>query len=156
MAALEKFGPDISKDAEWIAKTDHAVEAAHKFDWDHVLRGEIRGGNATGFHAEQAADGVARISPDAHIHNYPNGVYQAKVQIWNANSRRWKSKSRPSSFFPADWSIARIKYEVIEAFKRRISKAENSREWVGTSPSGIEIGGYADETRVTFFPIGVP
>jgi hypothetical protein len=28
MAALEKFGPDISKDAEWIAKTDHAVEAA--------------------------------------------------------------------------------------------------------------------------------
>ena len=51
MAALEKFGPDISKDAEWIAKTDHAVEAAHKFDWDHVLRGEIKRGDSKGLRA---------------------------------------------------------------------------------------------------------
>ena len=154
MAALEKFGPDISKDAEWIAKTDHAVEAAHKFDWDHVLRGEIKRGDAKGYHAESSADGSARIKPGAEISYHDNGVYEAKVEIWNQNSKRWKDKFVKSSFFPADWSVARIKYEVIEAFKVRESSPEKLLQWVGTSPSGIRIEGYAINGTITFYPKG--
>ena len=151
MAALEKFGPDISKDAEWIAKTDHAVEAAHKFDWDHVLRGEIKRGDAKGYHAESSADGSARIKPGAEIKYHDNGVYETKVQIWNQNSKRWKDKFVESSFFPADWSIARIKYEVIEAFKSR--DLVGAEKWQGKSPSGLYIEGFASERRITFYPL---
>jgi Bacterial EndoU nuclease len=154
MAALEKFGPDISKDAEWIAKTDHAVEAAHNFDWDHVLRGEIKRGDAKGYHAESSADGSARIKPGAEISYHDAGVYEAKVEIWNQNSKRWKDKFVKSSFFPADWSVARIKYEVIEAFKVRESSPEKLLQWVGTSPSGIRIEGYAINGTITFYPKG--
>ena len=151
MAALEKFGPDISKDADWIAKTDHAVEAAHKFDWDHVLRGEIKRGDAKGYHDESSADGSARIKPGAEISYHDNGVYEAKVQIWNQNSKQWRDKRYESSFFPADWSVARIKYEVIEAFKSR--SLVGAEKWQGKSPSGIDIEGFASDHRITFYPL---
>ncbi len=154
MAALEKFGADVSKDAEWIAKTDHAIEAAHTFDWDHVLRGEIKRGRPTGYHAEHCADGAARIKPGADIRYHDNGVFQAEVQIWNNNSRMWKDKFNESSFFPTDWSIARIKYEVIEAFKVREPVPEKLRQWVGTAPSGIRIEGYELNGKITFYPVG--
>ena len=154
MAALEKFGPDLSKDAEWIAKTDHAVEAAHTFDWDHVLRGEIKRGRPTGYHAEQSANGAARIKPGTEIKYYENGVYEAEVQIWNKNSKLWRDKRYESSFFPADWSVARIKYEVIEAFKVRETIPGSPRQWVGTAPSGVRIEGYQLEAKITFYPKG--
>ncbi len=92
-----------------------------------------------------------RGSPGADIRYHDNGVYEAKVQIWNQNSIRWKDKFAKSSFFPADWSVARIKYEVIEAFKVR--RSASSTKWQGTSPSGISIEGYFTDGRVTFYPL---
>jgi hypothetical protein len=159
MKDLARHGPELSNDAEWIDKTDHAVEAAHNFDWNHVLQGEIKGGKAIGYHSEQAAEGASRITPGAEIAFDSQGVYEAPVQIWNNNSKRWKNKFAKSSFFPADWSIARIKYEVIEAFKagERAAPVPNAPpgpvRWTGSSPSGVPIEGYVDSNRVTFYPI---
>ena len=124
------------------------------FDWDHVLRGEIKRGDAKGYHAESSADGSARIKPGAEISYHDNGVYEAKVQIWNANSRRWKDKARESSFFPTDWSVARIKYEVIEAFKAKTLSANNPHQWFGTTPNGMVIEGYLRDGVITFYPLG--
>jgi filamentous hemagglutinin len=116
-----------------------------------VLRGEIKRGDAKGYHAESSADGSARIKPGAEISYHDNGVYETKVQIWNQNSKRWKDKFVESSFFPADWSIARIKYEVTEAFKSR--NLVGAEKWQGKSPSGLYIEGFASERRITFYPL---
>jgi Bacterial EndoU nuclease len=143
---------DTSRDADYIARTDPRVATNNKFDWDHVLAGEVNAaGRATGYHAENAAEGAARIAPNAKVTQNPNGTYEAPVQIWSEGNNHWIDKPRESTFFPADWSRARIEFEVSEAFKVKVPGARGE---VGTTPSGIRIQFFWDATnqRTTFYP----
>lgn len=149
---LSKIAPDTSRDAEYIAKTDQQVLKDNRFDMDHVLEGEINSkGNATGYHAELAADGASRIKPGAEIKYNENGTYEAPVQVWDAGKGQWVDKARDSTFFPPSWSQARIEYEVSEAFKQ----GTPGTNFVKTSPSGINIQFYWDpkNQRTTFHPL---
>jgi len=128
---------------------------------NHVLSGEInQAGKATGYHAELAAAGAARIVPGAMITQNANGTYEAPVQIWDQARKLWVNKAtpggvpRPSTFFPLTWSKARVSFEVSEAFKSKTMITESM--WRGNSPSGIPIEGYTNPTRVTFYPKGTP
>jgi filamentous hemagglutinin len=137
LAARAGAQADTSRDAHYITQTDPRVALDNKFDWDHVLSGEINpAGKATGYHAETAAAGAARITPGAAVKQNANGTYEAPVQIWDQTSGQWVDKVRQSTFFPADWSQARIEYEVSEAFKVRVSNSSGPGT-IGTSPSGI-------------------
>lgn len=108
-------------------------------------------GAATGYHAEFAAGGAARIKPDGVVKVNANGTYEAPVQVWDQSKRVWVDKRSESTFFPAHWSQARIEYEITEAFKSGVPKTA----FVGTSPSGIDIRFRWDSTnqRTTFFPL---
>ena len=147
---------DTSNDAEYIAKTDRSIIVEKNFDTVRVLSGEInRWGEATGYHAEFAANGAARIKPGAAIPTpNANGTYEAPVQIWDAAKGQWVDKRRESTFFPSSWSQARIEYEVTEAYKTNLPPPEGG--WLGTTPSGIEIQFYWDSKnrRTTFHPTG--
>lgn len=147
-----KMTPDTSRDAEYIAKTDNQVLQQNNFDMDHVLTGEVNAkGKATGYHAEFAADGAARIKPGADITYNANGTYEAPVQVWDAKKGVWVDKGRESTFFPPSWSHARIDYEVSEAFK----KGAPGTSFVQPSPSGIDIQFHWDtkSQRTTFYPL---
>lgn len=147
--------PDTSRDAQYIAKTDSQVLQQNNFDMSHVLAGEVNvKGKATGYHAEFAADGQARIKPGADITFNANGTYEAPVQVWDAKKGVWVDKARESTFFPPSWSKARIDFEVSEAFKNGTPKTG----FDATSPSGIQIRFRWDakNQRTTFFPIGNP
>jgi len=76
-------------------------------------------GRATGYHAEFAADGAARIKPGATVTHNPNGTYEAPVQVFDAAKGEWVDKFAKSTFFPPSWSQARIEYEISEAFRNR-------------------------------------
>jgi Bacterial EndoU nuclease len=146
---------DTSRDADYIARTDPRVAPSNKFDWNHVLAGEVNAaGKATGYHAEGAAGGAARIQPGGNITQYPNGTYAAPVQIWSESSKQWIDKDRLSTFFPAGWSRARIEFEVTQAFKGKVML--DAAKWQGTSPSGIMIQGFITPNRTTFYPLGRP
>lgn len=146
------MAPDTSRDAQYIAKTDSQVLQENNFDMSHVLAGEVNAkGKATGYHAEFAADGQARIEPGADITFNANGTYEAPVQVWDARSGRWVDKFAESTFFPPSWSKARIEYEVSEAFKDR--QMVSATKWQGTSPSGLKIEGFTTPTRTTFYPL---
>lgn len=148
---LSKQVVDHSRDAEYMAKTDRSLLEKYNFDMDHVLTGEVNNaGRATGYHAEFAADGSARIKPGAEIQHNANGTYEAPVQVFDPNNGVWVDKSRESTFFPASWSRARIEYEVTEAFKGR--QSSGGQKWSGMSPSGIPIEGYTSNGRTTFYP----
>ncbi len=148
---LSKQVVDHSRDAEYIAETDRSLLEKYNFDMDHVLTGEVNNaGRATGYHAEFAADGSARIKPGAEIQHNANGTYEAPVQVFDPNNGVWVDKSRESTFFPASWSRARIEYEVTEAFKGR--QSSGGQKWSGMSPSGIPIEGYTSNGRTTFYP----
>jgi hypothetical protein len=146
---------DTSRDADYIARTDPRVATNNKFDWNHVLAGEVNAaGKATGYHAEAAAEGAARIAPGSSVKQNPNGTYEAPVQVWNEGAKQWQDKFANSTFFPAHWSRARIEFEVSEAFK--LKQMTGAEKWQGTSPSGIVIEGYTNAGRTTFYPLGKP
>lgn len=147
-----KMVPDTSRDAQYIAQTDSQVLQQNNFDMSHVLAGEVNAkGKATGYHAEFAADGQARIKPGADITFNANGTYEAPVQIWDAKKGVWVDKARESTFFPPSWSQARIEYEVSEAFKNK--QMLGATKWQGTSPSGMMIEGFTTPARTTFYPL---
>jgi hypothetical protein len=140
-------------DAVYAAKTDRTILADNNFDMAHVLTGEINDrGKATGYHAEIAANGEARITPGATIVQNANGTYQAPVQIWDGAKMEWVSKKSNSTFFPPSWSEARITYEVTEAFKNKVM--DTGQKWTAITPSGITIEGFINTKRTTFYPIG--
>ncbi|MCZ8256133.1 MAG: EndoU domain-containing protein, partial [Polaromonas sp.] len=137
--------------------TDKTVLSNNNFDMAHVLTGEINAsGKATGYHAEVASNGAARITPGAAVTQNPNGTYTAPVQIWNEATLSWVDKKGISTFFPLSWSEARIAYEVAEAFKKKIPNPAGG--WNGTTVGGIGIQFYWDvkNQRTTFYPLGKP
>ncbi len=150
--------PDTARDAWYLANTDQSLLKAHNFDMNHVLSGEINAaGKATGYHAELAAEGSARIRPGSTVTQNANGTYTAQVDVFDPAKGIWVEKKGTgegiSTFFNPSWSQARIEYEVAAAFKvRESTKIPN--QWVGTSPSGIRIQGYSDAIRTTFYPLG--
>ncbi len=148
--------PDTSRDAYYIAMNDPRIAADNRFDWDHVLAGEVNAAHkATGYHWEDAAGGAARINPLGTVKHNPNGTYEAPVQVWDS-SRGWVDKSRESTFFPADWSLARVQFEVSEAFKLGQAQGLAGTRFQAISPSGIEIqfSWDAKNRRTTFYPLG--
>ena len=121
----------------------------------HVLHGEVNAArHATGYHAEFAANGAARIKPGATVTHHANGTYEAAVQVWDAGKGEWVDKVRRSTFFPPSWSQVRIEYEITEAFK----KGTPGTRFEASSPSGISIrfSWDARNQRTTFYPLGTP
>ena len=166
---LSRIQPDTSRDAWYRVNTDEKLLVENKFDLAHVLAGDLkRDGTGSGYHAEFAADGNARIAPGAEIRYNRNDTYEAAVQIWNPDKINpatgrpgmWVDKVNRrgdqvhSTFFPPSWSEARIKYEVSEAFRGRTTLGP--AKWSGTTPSGIEIVGYSNPNRTTVYPLGTP
>jgi Bacterial EndoU nuclease len=147
--------PDTSADAQYVAKTDRSVVVDNNFDVQHVLAGEVNANNkATGYHAEFAADGSARIRDGSTVTQNPNGTYAAAVDVWDARRNVWVEKFAKSTFFSKEWSEAKIMYEVTEAFKVKQVNPEGG--WLGTSPSGVKLQFYWDakNQRTTFYPLG--
>lgn len=156
LQAFSKVQPDTARDAYYLANTDQTVLKANNFDMNHVLSGEINAaGKATGYHAELAADGAARIRPGSAVTQNPNGTYTAQIDVFDLATSVWVEKTSfggKSTFFNPSWSEARIEYEVAQAFKDR--KMLSATQWEGITPSGIQIQGYTSSTRTTFYPTG--
>ncbi|WP_370576264.1 EndoU domain-containing protein [Serratia sp. Tan611] len=114
---------------------------APKINAKHVFHGEInRRGNAVGFHHEASIghQGKARIT---QITNTPNaqGVYQGKVEIFNAATGQWILKGTQSSFFPKSWNRNQVMKEIRGTYNNGIVLP--NRKWSGISPSGVKIEG---------------
>jgi hypothetical protein len=124
----------------------------------HVFEGEInRSGNPVGFHSRPG--GVdppsARVT---QVVSPPNaqGVYRAKVEIFDQATNAWVPKGPASSFFPDSWARGRVLSEIEGAFGNRVTThGKPASYWEGISPTGVRIGGYLDSTGGinTAFPI---
>nr|WP_240350896.1 RHS repeat-associated core domain-containing protein [Pectobacterium brasiliense] len=89
-----------------------------KINAEHVFHGEInKKGKAIGFHhrASIGHEGKARIS---EITSGPNsqGVYRAKVEVFDKASGSWVNKGPESSFFPDSWSRQKVMSEIRGAY----------------------------------------
>jgi|GEM_PF-5947221 len=119
-----------------------------KIDMNHLFHGEINNsGKAIGFHHRGSIghEGHARIVPGTETPPNALGVYQAKVEVFDAANGQWVLKGSRSTFFPDGWNRQRVLDEIRGAFDTKSFPVPNEpRYWVGVSPSGARIGGYLD------------
>jgi hypothetical protein len=124
-----------------------------KISTAHIFHGEINAaGKAVGFHHRGSSIGsslYARIRPGTSVEQAvgnqgTHGVVRAKVDVWDG--QRWVQKtsnSGYSTFFPDSWSRTEVLNQVKAAYENRIMSLPSGR-WVGVSPRGVVIEGYAD------------
>lgn len=119
----------------------------------HIFDGEInRRGKPVGFHARPF--GVdpqnARV---VKVMGRPNrqGVYTARVEIFDRQTNLWKEKF--SSFFPDNMDEVKVRSAIGHAYSNR--HANKKQPWQGPSGHGFEVQGYLDrDGRInTAFPI---
>ena len=121
-----------------------------KFDFRHIIDGEItkNGKGSAGGHKVGENVRVTGIieKPDK------NGVYQAKVEIYNPTKNIWQEKGAKTTMFPDDWSIDKTKQEINGAWNSSdfeiIDPIKNI--WQGTSPNGIKIKGFINNRTLAY------
>ncbi len=103
---------------------------------------------------EQSLQPMTAPRQTAMTTHHKNGTYDAPIQLWSDESKSWIGKFNNSTFFPADWSKARIMFEVTEAFKA--ARPKTGVPGVrGTSPGGVDVQFHWDSKndRTTFYPL---
>lgn len=102
-------------------------------------------------------DELGNVRVDEVLKTYSNGVYEAKISVFDPNTGKYIAKTNnkgASTMFPQNWTADRIKVEVQHAYtnKRPHSdpvKAERGM-WEGTTYSGVKVEGYRE---VTVYPV---
>lgn len=94
---------------------------------------------------------MAHIKPGTRTQPNANGTYEGLVQMFNAQKGVWVSKKNITLFFPSDWSMARMEFEISEAFKQGLPQTR----FVAKAPSGIciQFSWDAKNQRTTFYPL---
>jgi hypothetical protein len=119
-----------------------------------LFRGEVRAGRAVGFHHRGTE--ATRTQVILPLIRGPNaqGVFEARVRIWDSRTRKWIAKAK-STFFPDAWSRTRVLGEINHAYANSLTTANG---WEGVGTTGVPIVGYFDDRGVldTAFPIFVP
>ena len=139
---------------DWLFYVYQKNSEVPKFDFRHIIDGEItkNGKGSAGGHKVGENVRVTRIFKISD----KNGVYQAKVEIYNPTKNIWQEKGAKTTMFPDDWSIEKTKWEINGAWNSsdfRIDVTEKGIGWEGTSPSGIKIEGYLNNKGNTAYPV---
>ncbi len=94
---------------------------------------------------------MAHIKPGTRTQPNENGTYEGLVQVFDAKRDVWVSKKNITTFFPSDWSRARLEFELSEAFKRGVPQTR----FAAKAPSGIciQFSWDSKNQRTTFYPL---
>ncbi|MBR7781592.1 EndoU domain-containing protein [Undibacterium luofuense] len=87
-----------------------------------------------------------------------HGIYEAKVEVLNAETGEWIPKKASSTFFPKEWTPERLNAEVLSAFENKTwvepKVAGMPRSWIGMSESGVRMKGHFLNGKIdTVYPI---
>lgn len=136
-------------------------------NWDnhtaqHIFEGEIEvldngTRNAVGWHYEASGD-PSKVRIDGKPKNPDtNGVYRAKISIFDEETGQWIQKASETTFFPRNWTPEKVMSEIEYALKNAYSKSApaphpsllgaDSYIWEGRSREGVLIKGFYDITN---------
>jgi len=127
-------------------------------DLEHIFHGEIRrypSGHrrAVGFHhnASIGSQMRGRIVGDILAGPDAQGLYKARVEIFDVVQGDWVLKGGYSTFYPSAWSRSDVLKQIRSAYVNRIAIPDG---WEGISASGVRIRGFMMDGRIrTAFPV---
>lgn len=160
---LAKQAPKSPNRLESLSSTEKLICSKSDFqriDFSgHVFSGEVKRGGKTVVGGHSLVSGQVREIPNSSTKPNAVGVYEAKIEVWDAKVGRWVPKTNNggiSTMFPKSWDGARIKNEVEHAFANKTISIElrggkPTRIWKGITPSGVKVEGYL-EPNITVYP----
>jgi|GEM_PF-3889567 len=79
-------------------------------DRKHIFEGGLRrqGREASGFHSEAIVQDTARVTGPRVEFDPRSHAYEAPVQVRKSTAATWRDKPEPSTFFPMDFSQAKV------------------------------------------------
>ena len=104
--------------------------------------------------------GIHKFNPQKHkILNITkecqhSGLWEAEIEVFNENSKKWIKKVNPSTFYPENWSVQQIDFECRQAFKYKVNI--NEQKILSVTYSGIGIIIVMDklgENLKTIYPV---
>ena len=100
----------------------------------HSSGGKVKGREVLGVHLfhPNRVKIVKKIS-----HTNKLGIWQAYIMVYNRNSKKWIPKSRPSTFFPVNWTLQELVDECRMAYNNR--KVLSDVKHIGATRKGIPV-----------------
>ena len=151
---IKNYGNII--DDDYIVRNSSYVHQKNniepKFNFEHIINGEINRNNVSGAHKIGERVKVKRIflEPDEY------GVYQGIVEVYKPSTDTWLTKDAKTTIFPDAWSIEKTKWEINGAWNSIDFMTETTNRgihWEGTSPSGVKIEGFLNKKGTRAFPM---
>ena len=155
---LDDLGDDVlRKDPDFLKKFDEVLKNdglnKHVFEGDVKITGTNSAGDpiykVTGVHSDKAfSSGKVRIKEGTKSTPDANGYYTAKVEVEiegfsNHLGEPWKVKSDPSTFFPDNWSVDKIRKEISVGLSDAIPDVGN--RYIGTMSDGTKLAIHIEE-----------
>jgi hypothetical protein len=162
----------LKKDPDFLKKFDDVANDPHLNE--HIFEGQVRktfdpqtgneSWNAVGVHSNKAIlDGKAELrTGKTAVGPSGAGYYEAKVKVYDPSFPQnggWKSKSKPSTFFPDDWTPERIHAEIARVIKNNPNpvSAQGKLKYSGIMTDGVELRVFQNldgsfETAFPFIP----
>ena len=141
---LESFTPSPTP-LNLVQNAPSQARHSPDINFDHIIDGNING-------FDKGSGGHYVRSPNVRIVETlsepdSNGVFAARTQIRNSANGAWIDKPGQTTFYPAQWTRNRTKFEIEEAFKNSnpiedLFSGVPTKKWEGVSPSGVKIQGY--------------
>ena len=82
---------------------------------EHCTKGKIKNGRITGIHFyDKELVKIKKVLKKNKV-----GVFEAKIEYYDYEMKRWTKKIKPSTFFPLTWTYNKLFHECLFAVKHK-------------------------------------
>jgi hypothetical protein len=129
-----------------------------EIDTGHILDGEVRDGQAKGFHHREGGfDPVDSQLDEITALPDKNGIYEGEVSVRDPETRAMVPKDAPSTFFPDDMTKGEVEQAIKNAYEKRYDQRRSEGPFEGPSGEGFKIRGRVEDgVAVAAWPLRVP
>ncbi|MCY2687578.1 EndoU domain-containing protein [Salinimicrobium sp. TH3] len=102
----------------------------------HVTKGRVKNGKVSGLHFFDPEK--IKIIEEEYFDN-ATGVFRAKIEFFDKNTKRWIPKKASSTFFPKNWSPTNLFAECDFANMNKVKKVDSEHIYLSKTMSGIQV-----------------
>jgi len=118
---------------------------------DHTIGGQIKDQNVYGMHYYDP-DRV-RIIENVCVEN-SQGVWAAKIEVLNYDSKQWVQKEKITTFFPKNWTMNQLFHECDYAYENKQKVDQKTNVYSSQTLSGVPVEIIIENNEIkTIYPL---